>query len=799
MTRSTPALPQTAWLELAYRGSQLRFELTQPLHRLGRDPSRCDLVIPDQWQVVARCQLVLKRQGEGYQIFDGDGTSPSTNGLFVGYTRVTPAQGYLLPEHSRLRIGQNPADQVQITYRSSAAPERKIDESSQAIALPQGVKLLLGRDPNADLVLDSPIVSRSHATIEWVQGQGPVLRDLSVNGVFAQGKKVEGAVPLHDGMILNVGPFVLGVQALGGQGLVLQMLHSGHQIRLDAHQLTRVVRDRQGQPKCLLDDITLAIEPGQLVALVGGSGAGKSTLMRTLLGVDPTTSGRVLINGQDLRSNFNIYRNQIGYVPQDDIIHSDLTVEEVLNYAARLRLPPDTRWQEVIDKTLRQIEMLERRHLPVSKLSGGQRKRVSIGVELLADPKLFFLDEPTSGLDPGLDKKMMQLLRKLADQGRTIVLVTHATSNIQLCDRLVFLGRNGQLCYFGPPQEALPFFQIQGDFADIYNTLETDAATVLHWKDRYRKSSHYQQYIHHHLSRNDSQITLGPPPPQPKTSGLQQGKLLTLRYGQLMLRDQINLGLILAPAPIAMLLMTLVTQSQQPFVLGKDPDPTLAGFALKILFVLTCSGLWVGLSGSLQEVVKEQAIYQRERLVNLGIPAYVGSKLAILAGVAGVQTLLMMIVVTLCFESPEAKLLSWTWGLGITNFLTLLTSVSLGLLVSSLVKNISQANSLLPLLLLPQIIFSGVLFKNDGISDWIAKLMLSRWSIGAYGTLVNVNHLIPAQPQGAPNNAPKLPFEPSQVYDPTWSNLWLNWGMLLLFSALYLGIAAWNQRRKDIL
>jgi len=198
----------------------------------------------------------------------------------------------------------------------------------------------------------------------------------------------------------------------------------GENIRLDASNVVRTVKGKNKETIVLLNQISLPIEPGQLVALVGGSGAGKSTFMRTLLGIEPTTMGTVYLNGEDLRNNFNLYRNQIGYVPQKDIIHKDLKVEEALRYAARLRLPQDAEIEQIVEKTLTQIEMQEQRSVLVKDLSGGQLKRVSIGVELLVDPKLFFLDEPTSGLDPGLDKKMMQLLRKLADQGRTIVLVT---------------------------------------------------------------------------------------------------------------------------------------------------------------------------------------------------------------------------------------------------------------------------------------------------------------------------------------------------------------------------------------
>ena len=213
------------------------------------------------------------------------------------------------------------------------------------------------------------------------------------------------------------------------------------------------------------------------MALVGGSGAGKSTLMKTLLGIEPTTSGTVFLNGDDLRRNFDLYRTQIGYVPQDDIVHADLTVEEVLTYACQLRLPPDTNISTVVDHTLEQIKLEHVRHTFIRDLSGGQRKRVSIGVELLADPKLFFLDEPTSGLDPGLDKEMMKLLRELADQGRTIILVTHATANLEVCNRIAFMGRGGRLCCLWLiSQEALDFFEMPAVdfkyFADIYLKLD---------------------------------------------------------------------------------------------------------------------------------------------------------------------------------------------------------------------------------------------------------------------------------------------------------------------------------------
>jgi energy-coupling factor transporter ATP-binding protein EcfA2 len=437
----------------------------------------------------------------------------------------------------------------------------------------------------------------------------------------------------------------------------------------------------------------------------------------------------------------------------------------------------------------------------VSRLSGGQRKRVSIGVELLADPRLFFLDEPTSGLDPGLDKKMMQLLRKLASQGRTIILVTHATANIKLCDRIVFMGRGGKLCYFGVPEQASQFFSItSGDFADIYNELEQDEATVQRWAETYRRSPYYRDYVENHLG-GDAQAPSGRSAPRPvRPPLLRQLFLLSQRYLQLLLRDPANLRLSLLTAPIGISLITLAVRDKDPLIPPSgEPDPTLAPLALRILFVFTCAAIWVGLSSSLQEIVKEKAIYLRERLVNLSIGSYLGSKILVLSGLALLQSTLIMAAILLCFKSPSPEPIAWPVGAGITAFLTLVTSISLGLMVSAIVKNGSQANSALPLLLLPQIIFSGVLFKMEGMVGKIFSwLMLSRWSVGAYGALVNVNALVPEPVTLPTGEVLPRPFEPTPVYDPTWQNLLLNWGVLLIHCLVYWIVTGLIQKRKDI-
>ena len=765
------------------QGEVLQLELRQQQHVLGRDRTRADLIVPEPWRAVSGIHAVFRQIGDNYWIYDGDGQRPSTNGLFVDRTRITPNDGYCLQNGAEIKIGLDPKNQVLLTYFNPKA-NQVVLSSKQSIPL-KNRSVLLGRDPNASLQLDSPLVSRRHATIDQDSRGNYILRDYSVNGVFVNGQRVKKSVQLSEGDAIRIGPFTLTYRS--GE---LEMQDGGHQIRLDADCL--VIPKR-------LDRITLAIEPGQFVALVGGSGAGKSTLMRTLLGIEKTTNGVVYLNGDNLRKNFNIYRNQIGYVPQDDIIHADLQVEEVLNYAAQLRLPPDTNVKQVVAKTLEDIEMTHRRNALVKELSGGQRKRVSIGVELLADPKLFFLDEPTSGLDPGLDKKMMQLLRKLANQGRTVILVTHATANITMCDRIVFMGRGGRLCYFGPPTVALDFFDVKnGDFADIYNELETGETNVQSWADKFHSSPYYQQYIVNHFSTGNPEGKTPTAPPKPKSvSFVQQLVLLAQRYFQLISRDVVNLSLALLTAPIGIIFLRLAVRDKDPLI--GTPEATLAPLALRVLFVFTCAAIWVGLATSLQEIVKESAIYLRERLVNLGLFAYVGSKMLILSGLAVLQTILMVGVILIAFKHPEPSLISWSLGVSITTFLTLLSCVCLGLVVSAIVKNGSQANSALPLLLLPQIIFSGVLFKMEGVASKFSWLMLSRWSVGAYGSLVNVNAMVPALTKLPDGSTLPQPFEPTPVYDPTWSNLSLNWGILCVHILVYLMLTLWLQKRKDIL
>jgi ABC transport system ATP-binding/permease protein len=809
--------PQTIFdahprIDLNFEGKILSFSLTEVEHRLGRDPQQPEpqgLKVPVDWALISRCQAVLRKVEKDYYIFDGDGTTPSSNRLFINNSLITPQEGYKLSSYDEIRIGQHNQEYATLLFIDPQAASAKKALKQEAIYLKQGKVVTLGRSDTATIQLDSPTVSRQHASIDMDTKGHYVLTNYSSNGVFVDRQKVTTKAPLKNGALIQVGPYSFILQK---DELVLA--DDGEYIRLDVDAITKVVKLKNKSSLCLLNNVSLPIEPGQFVALVGGSGAGKSTMLRALLGIEPTTAGTVYLNGDDLAANFNIYRSLIGYVPQSDIVHTNLRVREVLYYAAKLRLPKDADINEVIDRTLEQVELTARQNTLVKSLSGGQLKRVSIAVELLADPKLFFLDEPTSGLDPGLDKKMMQLLRKLADEGRTVVLVTHATSNITLCDRVAFMGLGGNLCYYGPPSGAMEFFGVEsGDFADIYIQLET-MDDVMNRAEQFRGSEYHQKYVTDRLSLPQAGRRVTTVPPQAtKASLLQQSILLIKRYVQLIQRDRVYLALSLLTAPIGILLVYLATKDiltdpkkalsatnpiLHPFDGGMDVSR--AALALKTLFVFTCAGIWVGLAASLQEIVKESPIYLRERLVNLRLFSYVGSKVLTLGGLALMQTILITIAALLCFRQPLLQeLFPWILGLPITTFLTILSALSLGLLVSASVRNSAQSNSALPLILLPQIIFSGVLFTVDtGLIKVLSWFTVGRWSIGAYGSLVDLNSMTPPDNNSAEMDFSKVGMRPSATYNNDWSNLSLNWGMLLLQSLVFIAITIWLLKRKDL-
>ncbi len=685
---------------------------------LGRDP-QAD--IPIDYHFVSFHHAKLVRSGDHYKVID----LGSKNGL---RWRGTTIREHDLTPGDVLHIGES----LRLTYL--LMPATQVVEHTRPLQLRDRQQIRMGRDPANDMVLDHPVVSRFHARLYLENGQWFIVDLASANGTYVNNRRLEPRkpFPLATGALIRIGPYS---STFTPDETIVPHNDSGN-LRLDAIHLSKTTT----KGTTLLQDISLSILPREFVAIVGGSGAGKSTLLDALNGFRPATGGTVLVNGSDLYRYFGTYRTQIGYVPQDDIIHGELTVAQALDYAARLRLPADLTEKErqaQVNQVLAELELTERRHVLVKDLSGGQRKRVSIGVELLTRPSLFFLDEATSGLDPGTETQMMRLLRQLADQGRTILLITHATKNVMLCDLVVFLARGGYLAYFGPPDQALSYFDVQ-DFDEIYLKIDSEPKPEV-WQQRYRQSHLYQTYV------SDRQRPLNidtgatrqiqpqrQPPPVPQVAPWRQWWILTQRNLAILRQDKAAIILMLSLAPILGALDFVLWPRQVLDAAHGD-----AGQAFTMAFVAVLIAVMVGSLATMREIVKELEIYRRERMVGLGLWPYIFSKL----GPAVVLALYQAAVFLGMKALAVALSLSWSQiaGLYLALFLATFGGMVMGLLVSALSPTQTVAPLLTILFLVPQITFAGAIIplKDLGVvGNLFSDVTLTRWSYANVVTLL---------------------------------------------------------------
>ena len=472
----------------------------------------------------------------------------------------------------------------------------------------------------------------------------------------------------------------------------------------------------------ILDDISLVVEPNEFVALLGPSGSGKSTLMNAMTGRRRASGGQISLNGEDFYANSAKYRQRIGHVPQQDIVHFALSVQQELTFSARLRLPAGAPAGTIVQRVsdvVGQIGLQERVNTRISDLSGGQLKRVSLGVELLSDPELLFLDEATSGLDAGTEARMMSLFRRLSDSGRTVVCITHNLENVCLCD-LVILLVGGRLAFYGPPSDLLVHFNLE-KLSEVYDCLETK--TPDEWAQCYRASEYYNTYVANRLQAVPAACSaqgLSPIPADltgiPRPNGaFHQFLVLTHRYFAVTLQDRKNVILLLAQAPIIALLLGLVFRHEN----FNDPSK-----GQTLSFLLVVSAIWFGCINAAREIVKELPIYLRERAINLRLGSYLGSKIAILSLLCTLQCAALL-AITLSMTSLKPVLGTQTACLLLTAF----SGMLMGLLVSALVKSEDKAMAVVPILLIPQVIFSGAILQLSGVAEAIAKwIVVSFWA-----------------------------------------------------------------------
>jgi len=502
------------------------------------------------------------------------------------------------------------------------------------------------------------------------------------------------------------------------------------------------VRD-QGR-KQILAKTSMRLEAGELVAMVGASGSGKTTLVRALAGIAHPWTGDVLVDGRPVAAQ----RREIGYLPQDEIVHERLSVLEALRYAARLRLPAGTtrtEREEAVQGALRDMELEKQARTRIGSLSGGERKRVGVGIELLSRPSLLFLDEPTTGLDPGIETRMMSLLRSLAHGRRTIVVATHATKSLSVCDKLAVVGRGGHLAFYGPPRAAPAFFGVKA-YDDIYAAL--DRRPAHRWRQAFEKERQGEE--------SGSENGAGTPQPRPaarpdgaqvaaapssarRRGGLAQMRVLAGRYARLFTRDRRNLLLLVGQVPVIALAIVSVFDSG---ILNRPPggNPQDAG---ELLFAMVTAAIWLGSIDAAREVVKERSVVDREVAVGVRRLSYLASKLLVLFALAAVQiALLCAVIFTFIPLDGPVQAGALVYGaLTLTSFV----AIGLGLLISCAATTEDQATSVIPLTLIPQLLFTGALVPVATMSDSVASLSglaFGQWSFASLGTAIGMNRRI---------------------------------------------------------
>jgi ABC-type multidrug transport system ATPase subunit len=721
--------------------------------------------------------------------------------------------------------------------------------------VPAQTVIRIGRDAANDLVIaDDLLASRRHAELKRLPDGRWEVNDLgSSNGTFVNGQRISRTVLSDDDLL------TIGTHTFVFSGGTLEEYSVTDDTSLDAIGLAVTA---SGGAK-LLQDVSFSLPSRSVLAVVGPSGAGKSTLLGALTGTLTPSSGQVSFAGRDLHESYDEFRSRIGVVPQDDLVHPQLTPRSELELTAALRLPTDIGRDgrsARVGQVLAELGLQQRADLQIAKLSGGQRKRVSVGTELLTQPTLLFLDEPTSGLDPGNEQQVMTVLRELADGGRIVVVVTHATQSLDLADRVLFLARGGRVAYFGPPDEALGYFArhgVTGGYASVFRALD-DPGDV-DWPARFLADSDYDRLVgtavRRAVGRHDAAVKRPPTRATSPVPAVSQFQVLVKRQLKLITSDRRTLALLILQAPIFGLLLTILFSAN-------IISTTTGTFALLLLWLLVVSATWLGVSNTIREIVKELPIYRRERAVGLSIPAYVGSKAAVFGVITVIQSFVLVAIAlsrqplppldrhhfipALQAQTPDifAGLRPFTLGsvlssqeleIAIAVALAGLAGMALGLAISALVRKSDQAVLLMPVVLVVEMALSLPLLKistSNPVIQQLSKIASANWGFSAVASTVSLNQLLTPYradlllgqkevacilaASNGPANVTSLPvacqkqslgLSPAaqqmiQVSDASWQHTGSAWFwsilVLLIMTAVLLAITLIALRRQDI-
>ena len=510
--------------------------------------------------------------------------------------------------------------------------------------------------------------------------------------------------------------------------------------------------DRGGRR--ILSEVSLVIPAKSLVAVVGPSGAGKSTLLGALTGTVPADSGSVTYAGHDLYREYDVLRHMIGVVPQQDLLHGSLTVDAALGYGAMLRFPrqvrPDQRDRR-IDNVLQLLSLQDRRDVRVDSLSGGQRKRTSLALELLTAPSLLFLDEPTSGLDPGLDARVMRLARDLAKDeqaNRTVVVVTHSLANVDLCDYLLVMAPGGRLAYFGPPEEALEAFGVDG-YPAMFEALDQELPVVAGLVARTTRTQA------HELERRRVDRSMTALEESRGRSAIGQWWVLVQRQLSVMASDRRILVMLLALPLVLGLLGSAIGTSDG---LGPGPSGTNP-YAQSVLLVLLISVILLGIANTIQQIAGETAIYRRERAMGLNRASYLGSKIVVLLAITVLQTAVVLALTLMGRPGPQNAPVMGSYGSVMVPLIALAAAcVGIGLALSAWLQVPDRTMNALVAAVIILIVFSGAFVMRFDwvVLDLVQRMVPSSWTYDAMAAATDLQVLAPSpdpETQWAPTAA----------------------------------------------
>ena len=686
--------------------------------RIGRADTN-DLVIADR--SVSRNHLELVHDAER-RIWKAVDTG-SANGVYINNLRVSEAW---LNDSTEIRLGKNETDLVlTVTVGFLLTTEISPRQSSQAS------DVVIGKSAEANFILSDVLVSRKHARLIHV-GDTLYLEDLgSTNGTFVNGQLITNQI-VSEGDIITIGNTDLTIR----EG---QLEHLRSPDDQSGGLLARDIEFTIKGGKKLLSGVDLHVPPGNLTAVIGPSGAGKSTLLRALAGITRPTSGTVEFDNFNVHESFDVVSSRIGLVPQDDVLHTTLKLKNALMYGARLRLRAEggnAEREEQVEKVIGKLELGNNKSTRINRLSGGQRKRASVALELLTEPSLIILDEPTSGLDPAMDRQVMKTLRELADEKKGVLVVTHSVAHLDVCDDVLVLAPGGIPAYYGPPTGIQKFFS-STDWADIFEQIKSDPAAVY---------ARYQQQ----LKRDFNELTESAEPSQAMESKKVRSAPWFEQFATLCQRQ---IALIFADIGYLFFLLTL------PLMLGLliSIVPGSAGFGpasndavgepSQLLAMLVIGCAFMGTSISIRDLVGERAIFLRERAVGLPVSAYLASKLFVFSIFAWFMVIALTVVTLLYKPEPiQSIIIKPAWlELMLALGLTSMSAMIIGLFISSMVRSGEQVMPLLVIVLMAQLVLNGGLLPIQGrpVITEISYLVVAKWGFSMAASGLDLEGISP--------------------------------------------------------